>query len=162
MTRTANAARTASPSIDRRRIKERDASRRDWQIELLADETLDDVLKPEFLAHKADVLMPGDRVAIVGSELSLFAEIIIVEADEALGAVRSVVLFGPVDLASRIADAEQFSVEGIQIDEVAAGSFRLRRGAKVISSGFKTRKLAQERLEEIKAGRSASRPGDER
>ena len=102
--------RAASPCIARHRIRERDAARRDFQVELLEGETFEDALRPEFLGAKADVFAPGDRIAVVGHELAFWGELIVIETDEALAAVKVVPLIGPIDLKSRIAEALPFDV----------------------------------------------------
>jgi hypothetical protein len=157
---TTTARRTGSPNIARHRIKERDASRRDFEVHLMSDETFADALRPEFFGAKADIFSTGDRIAVVGHELSFWAEVMVIEADEALAAVKVVPLIGPVDLSERIATAIPFDVSKIQVEQLAADNWRLRQGVSVIASGFKSEKQASARLAEIKAGRKASRPGE--
>ena len=152
--------RAASPCIARHRIRERDASRRDFQVELLDGETFADVLNPSFLGAKSEVYGAGDRIAIVGHELSFWGEVIVVETDEALAAVKVVPLIGPIDLTSRIAEAIPFDVSRIAIESLAPDNWRLRQGNAVIASGFKSEKQANARLAEIKQGRKASRAGE--
>lgn len=146
-----------SPSIDRRRIKERDASRRDFEVRLLEDETLEEVLTPEFLGHAADRLGPGDRVAVLAHKLSWWAELLVVDTDVALSSVRTVLLLGPVDLAPRIAAAAPFDLSKIKVEPVN-DTFRLRHGTKVVADGFRSRSDAEKHLEDIRAGRKAASP----
>jgi hypothetical protein len=154
------ARRTGSPCIARHRIRERDSSRRDFEVHLMDDETFEDALRPEFLGLRADTFSAGDRVAIVGFELSFWAELIVVETDEALAAVRTVPLHLPVDLKSRLAEALPFDLSKVQIEQLDGNIWRLKHGTRIIASGFKSQKQAADRLAEIKQGRKASRPGE--
>jgi hypothetical protein len=151
------AERNHSPSISRARIKERDSSRRDFEVRLLEDETLDDVLTPEFLGHKADVLQPGDRVAVLAFGMSWWAEVLVTDSDAALSSVKTVLLLGPVDLAPRLAAAKPYDLSKVQVEEVA-GTWRLRHGSKVLAAGFKSRAEAAQHLQDIANGRKASTP----
>ena len=82
-------SRTGSLSVERRRIVERDGARRDFEIRLVDGESLEDVQRPEFLGHKSDLLMPGDRITVLGPELSPWCEMLVIECDEALSEIRS-------------------------------------------------------------------------
>jgi hypothetical protein len=155
------ARRTGSPCIARHRLKERDSSRRDFEVHLMADESFEDAMRPEFFGAKADIFAPGDRIAIVGFELAFWAELIIVECDEALAAVRTVPLIGPIDLSERIASAPGFDTSKIQIEKLDGSLYRLKHGTRIIASGFKSEKQAADRLAEIKQGRKASRPASD-
>jgi hypothetical protein len=139
---SATARKTGSPAVRRNRIAERDTARRDWQMQLEEGETLQDALRPEFFGQKADALSRGDRIAVLGSDLGFWAELLVIE------------------LAERILDVPDFDTSKIQVEQIGPDNYRLRHGNRVVSGGFKTRAAAEERLDEIRAGRKAARPGE--
>ena len=147
--------RSASPNIARHRIRERDASRRDFQVELLDGESFDDALNPSFLGAKADVFQPGDRIAIVGHELAFWGEVIVIESRRGAGRRQG----GAARRADRsyIAHRRSGAVRRVQgrSRELEPRQLEAALGQFGIASGFKSQKAANERLNEIRQGRKA-------
>ncbi len=128
-----------SSRSERRRLRERDAGRLDFEFRLEEDETVADLEKPEFFGASADRLRVGDRIAVLGHACSFWTERIVVDKDEALQCVRTVALIGPIDLAP-IAAAQPFNLSKVAVEEVAGGIWRLRLGNKIVANGFSSRR----------------------
>lgn len=148
-------AKRSSPAILRGRLKERDAARRDFAVQLAEDEGLADVARPEFFGLSADKLQPGDRIAVTAFEFAWWAELIVIDADESLRSVKTVTLLGPVDLRERIAQVPAHDLSAARIEQVG-DQHRIVLGLNVIAAGFRSEREAKEHLAEIRSGRKAT------
>ena len=151
--------RRSSASIHRQRIKERDAHRREWAVDLEHDETYEEACTPAFLGLKAEHLRPGDIVRFVGFERSFIADRLVIRNDEVLRSVWTVEI-AKYDLADRIAGATKFDFSVCTIEEVSvsggSSSWRVVSGHHIVHDKFPSKAhaakwLAQRQSEPVVA-----------
>jgi hypothetical protein len=140
--RTAAQRRTGSAAVHRRRLVERDAARRDWQITLEADELLEEAMTPPFFGLSADRLRPGDRIVVLGHQLAFWCELIVMRSDDILRMVWVSVLHPRVDLDVQAAfDLSQYVIEQSGAD------WRILHGRQAIVTGLPSKIAAERWLE---------------
>lgn len=113
------------------RLKLAEFARAPYRVEPEAGVTLDDVLEPEFLAHVADRLRPGDKLEIMPECMSWYAEALVVDATRLSARIQ--VILGPVaiDAAEQVLASDVFEARWIS-PSVRFGVVRKSDGAYMV------------------------------
>jgi hypothetical protein len=118
-------------NVDFHRSEHKRAS---YEAEVPSDLSFDEILKPSFWAHVGDMLRPRDVIEVWPKDNTWMAELRVVDCGH---------LYAKVALVSRTTMETREDDAPLEIEALASGKFRVRRGPDVMKEGLASKKDAQ-------------------
>lgn len=117
-----------------------------YEVEVPVDLSFDEVLKPSFWAHVGSILRPRDVIELWPKDNSWMAELRVIESGP---------MFAKVALITKKALVTKAD-DGLEIESLQNGKFRVRRGNDIMKDGLASKKDAQRWIDDYTAGAKAA------
>jgi hypothetical protein len=113
-----------------------------YEVEVEVNLSFDEVLKPSFWAHVGSILRARDVIEVWPKDNSWMAELRVIESGP---------MFAKVALWSK-KTMETKADDALEVEALANGKFRVRRGPDIMKEGFASKKDAQRWIDDYGSG----------